>query len=142
MMVKKEKCSAKSRRAMEQQPVQRHGLRLQGVQRDQRQMAFGDFAPAVHAGFGFLDLTAVGTAKKFASGIKRSRFAQRGPRQCLDRIAAQQLAPVLMEKLARGKNVAPGNFTAVGYDDADHTLALQAGSSARKAPLHFFDEAV
>src|SRR5467141_770993 len=78
---RKEKISTSSRCAMEQQPVQRHDLRLQRIQLDQRQRAFRDFAPAVHAGFGLLHFAAVGPAQKFASIVRRRRFAQRRTRQ-------------------------------------------------------------
>jgi hypothetical protein len=48
-----------SARFMEQQAMQGHGLRLQGVELDQCECAFGDFAPAIDAVLSLLNLVAV-----------------------------------------------------------------------------------
>src|SRR5467141_3818721 len=139
---RKDKVSASSRCAMEQQPVQRHDLRLQRIQFDQRQRAFRDFAPAVHAGFGLLHFAAGGPAQKFASIVNRSRFAQRGTGQRFNGITPQQLAPILMEELAGCENIAPRHFAAISDDHADDALTLQPGSGAGESPLQLLYEAV
>src|SRR6267142_1243391 len=127
---------------MHQKPMQRHDLRLQRIQFDQRQRTFRDFAPAVNARFGFLHFAAIGSAQKFASVISGSGLAQRRTRQCFHGVAAQQFAPVLAKEVAGSKDVAPGHFTTVGDNHADNTFALQPRGRACKAPLNLIDEAV
>src|SRR6267143_2994334 len=126
MMATNEKLTTHSRSPMQQQPVQRHSLRLQRIQFDQRQRAFRDFAPAVHTGFGLLHFAAVGPAQEFASIVSGSGFAQRGTRQRFHRVTAQQLAPVLMEEIAGSEDVAPRYFAAIRDDHADDALTLEA----------------
>src|ERR1700730_2220424 len=134
MMATMDRVSANSRCAMQQQAMQRHDLRLQRVQLDQRQVTFGAFAPPVYASLGFLHFAAVGPAQKFARVFRRSCFAQRGSRQRFHRIAAQQLAPVLRKEMPGSKDIAPSHFAAISDDNADNALALQSRSSARETP--------
>ena len=48
----------------------------------------------------------------------------------------------MIEEIAGGENVAPGDFTAVSNDHADDALILQTGSGLDKASLHFVHEVI
>ncbi len=50
----------------------------------------------------------------------------RGAREGFDGVTAQKFAPVVIEEIAGGEDVAPGDFAAVSDDHAYDTLILQA----------------
>ncbi len=101
-----------------------YGFGLEGVEFDLRELAFLDFAPAVHAGLGFLGFTAVQSAQELAGVFARSGLAVRGTGEGFDGVAAQKFAPVVIEEIAGREDVAPGNFAAVGHHHANDTLTL------------------
>src|ERR1700730_13823224 len=111
-------------RAMEEQAVEGDGFGLEGLEFDEGELAFGDLAPAVDAGFGFLNFAPVEVAEEFTGFIGRSGFAQRGTREGLDGVTAEKFAPVLIEQIAGGKDVTPGDFAAIGDDHTDDMLTF------------------
>ena len=110
--------------AVEEEAVEGHELGLEGIEFDLCQLAFGDFAPAVDVGFALDLFAAVEVAQEFAGVIAGSDFAKCGAREGFDGVAAQKLGPVVLEKIAGGEDVAPGNFATVGDDYADDVFAL------------------
>src|SRR5260370_6315604 len=48
----------------------------------------------------------------------------------------------MVEQIAGGEDVAPGDFAAVGDDHADHALALEASGGAREALLQLLDQRI
>src|SRR5713226_6987174 len=129
-------------RAVNHQTVQRQLCRLERFELDLGVTPGSDFAPAVHAGHAFGAFLALHRTQKFARIVSGRLLSRLRPRQRFDRVAAQQLRPVVAEQLGRGEDVAPGNFRAVSDDDADHALALQVRGGAFEALLHLFDEGV
>jgi len=112
------------RGAMQCEAVEGHGFGLQRIELDLGELAFGDFQPAVDAGLALLDFAAVQAAEKIPGVIARGDFTQGRPGQGFDGVAAQELAPVVIEEVAGGEDVAPGDFAAVGHDHADDALTL------------------
>ena len=80
--------------------------------------------------------------QKLAGILARGHFAIGGTRQGFDGVTPRQLVPVMIEEIAGSKDVAPGDFAAVGYNHADNALALQAGSGVRKAPLQLVHKVI
>jgi len=107
---------------MQEQAVERDGFRLEGVEFDLRELPFLDFAPAVHTGLGFLGFAAVQSVQELVGVVVRSSLAIAGTRQGFDGVAAQEFAPVVIEEIAGSEDVAPSDFAAVGYDDADNAF--------------------
>src|SRR5258707_11662960 len=99
---------------MQQQTVKGHGLWLEGVELDLGELAFLDFPPAVNAGLGFLSFAAIQSAQELAGVVARSSPTNRGTSESFDGVAAQKLAPVMIEEVAGGEDVAPRDFAAVG----------------------------
>lgn len=87
-------------------------------------MALGDFAPAVDVGFAFDFFCAGEAAEEFAGVFAGGDFAESGAREGFDGVAAEEFGPVVLEEIAGGEDVAPGDFAAVGYDDADDVFAF------------------
>ena len=112
--------------AMQEQAMKGHGFRLQRIKLDLRELAFRDFEPAVDTGLALLDFSAVQAAEKILGVIAGSNFAQHGPGEGFDGVAAEKFAPIMIEEFAGGEYVAPGDFSAVGDDHADDALTLQA----------------
>jgi len=54
----------------------------------------------------------------------------------LDRIAAQEFAPIGVEEVRAGEDVAPGDFATVGDDHAEDALAFEM-TGLTSAPLAF-----
>src|SRR5882672_10539937 len=102
-----------------------HLFGLEGVELDLGEPAFVDFAPAIDARLGFLGFAAVETAEKTIGVVTRSDGAIGGASEGLDGVTAQQLVPIMIEEIAGGEDVAPGDFTAVSHHDADDAFALQ-----------------
>src|SRR6266481_6341836 len=127
---------------MQQQAVKGNGFGLEGVELDLSELAFLDFAPAVDAGLGLLSFAAVQAAQKFVGVVAGSGLTVRGTRESFDRVAAKKLAPVVIEKIAGGEDVAPGDFAAVSHDDSHNSFILQAGSGLREATLYFAHEII
>src|SRR5713101_8916801 len=48
----------------------------------------------------------------------------------------------MVEQIAGGEDVAPGDFAAVGDDHADHALALETSGGAREALLQLLDQRI
>src|SRR5260370_14323013 len=48
----------------------------------------------------------------------------------------------MVERIAGGEDVAPGDFAAVGDDHTDDALALQTSSRAREALLQLLDQRI
>src|ERR1700687_5651508 len=111
--------------AMQEQTVKGHGFGLEGVERDWGELAFLDFAPAVDAGLGFLSLAAIQSAQELVGVVARGSLAVRGTGKGFDGVAAQKFAPVVIEEIAGGEDVAPGDFAAVGHNHAHDALILQ-----------------
>src|SRR5215467_4998161 len=105
-------------------------------------MTLVDLTPAIDAGFGFFLDAAAGIAEKFGSVVARGDLAIAGASESFDHIAAQQFIPIKMKEVAGGEDVAPGDFAAVGYDDADDAFTFESGSGAGEAALDFFDVSV
>src|SRR6266850_1970744 len=112
--------------SVQEETVERNVFGLEGVELDLGELSFGDFAPAIDAGFGFLGFTAVEAAEESVGVVARGDGAVGGTGQGFDGVAAQQFVPVVIEEIAGGKDVAPGDFAAVGHDDADDALVLQS----------------
>src|SRR6266481_5989715 len=127
---------------MQEQAVQSKGFGLEGVELDLSKFAFLDFAPTINAGLGFLSFAAVQAAQKLVGVVAGSGLAIRGTRKGFDGVTAQQLAPVVIEKIAGGEDVAPGDFAAVSHDDSHNSFILQAGSGLREATLYFAHEII
>src|SRR6266404_7256515 len=113
-----------SRGAPEQQAVQGDVLGLEGVELDLGEMAFVDLTPAIDPGLGFLGFAAVEAAEKRAGIVARSDGTVGGTGEGFDGVTAQQFVPVMIEEIAGGEDVAPGDFTAVGHDNADDAFVL------------------
>ena len=111
--------------AVQQQAVKGNGFGLEGVELDLSELAFLDFAPAVDARLGLLSFAAVQTAQEFVGVVAGSGLTVRGTREGFDRVAAKKLAPVVIEEIAGGEDVAPGDFAAVSDDNADDPFILQ-----------------
>lgn len=103
-----------------------NGFRLERIEFDLGKVAFGDFEPAVDTGLALLEFAAIQAAEKILGVIAGSNFAQRGPGEGFDGVAAEEFAPVVIEEFAGGEYVAPGDFAAVGDDYTDDALTLQA----------------
>src|SRR5258708_34568139 len=127
---------------MQEQAMKGHGFGLPGIELDLRELASRHCEPAVDTGLALLDFAAVQAAEKILGVIARRDFAQHGPGEGLDGVAAEEFAPIMIEEFAGGEYVAPGDFAAVGDDHADDALTLQARCGAREALLNFLDEAV
>ena len=110
---------------MQEQTVKGHGFGLEGVELDLGELAFLDFAPAVNAGLGFLSFAAVQTAQEVVGVVARGDLAVRGAGEGFDGVAAQKFAPVVIEEIAGGEDVAPSHFAAVRHHYADDALILQ-----------------
>src|SRR6266481_3112758 len=96
--------------AVQQQAVKGNGLGLEGVELDLSELAFLDFAPAIDARLGLLSFAAVQAAQKFVGAVAGSGLTVRGTREGFDRVAAKKLAPVVIEEIAGGEDVAPGDL--------------------------------
>src|SRR5262249_21121879 len=131
-----------SARAVQKQPMQFHLFRLKRLELDFRKPAFGDLAPAVDARFRLLSFAPVQAPQELAGVFARGYGANRRTRERFDGVAAQKLAPVMIEEVGGGENVAPGYFAAIGDNHSDYALAFQAGGRTGKAPLHFVDKVI
>ena len=109
---------------MQEQTVEGHGFGLEGIKLDLGELAFLDFAPAVNAGFGFLSFAAVQTAQEVVGVVARGDLAVRGAGEGFDGVAAQKFVPVMIEEIAGGEDVAPGDFATIGHDYANDTFTL------------------
>src|SRR5260370_38754545 len=125
---------------MQEQAMKGHGFRLERIELDLGELAFRDFEPAVDTGLALLDFAAVQAAEKILGVVARRDFAQHGPGEGLDGVAAAEFAPIMIEEFAGGEYVAPGDFAAVGDDHADDALTLQARCGARQGLLNFLDQ--
>src|SRR5713226_7246541 len=110
--------------AMQEQPVQCDGFGLEGIELDLGELAFLDFAPTIDAGLGFLSFTAVQATQELVGVVARGGLAVRGTGEGFDGVAAQKFAPVVIEEIAGGEDVAPGDIAAIGHHNADDTLTL------------------
>src|ERR1700674_5918396 len=96
-----------------------HGFGLQRVEFDLGEFAFCDFEPPIDTRLALLDFAALQTMEKILSAIAGSHFAQRGPGECFDGVAAQELVPVAVEEIAGSEDVAPSDFAAIS-DNPSH----------------------
>src|SRR5437016_10692978 len=110
--------------AMQEQTVKGHGFWLEGVELDLSERAFLDFAPAVDAGLGFLSFAAVQTAQEFAGIVAGSHLAVRGTDKGFNGVATQEFAPIVIEEIARGEDIAPGHFATVSHHYSDDTFTF------------------
>ena len=101
-----------------------HVFGLEGVELDLGERAFVDFAPAIDAGLGFLGFATVEAAEKSTGVVARSDRAVSGAGEGFDGVTAQEFVPIMIEEIAGGEDVAPGDFTAVGHHNADDALLL------------------
>jgi diketogulonate reductase-like aldo/keto reductase len=74
---------------MQEQAMESHGFGLQRIELDLGELAFRDFEPAVDTGLALLDFAAVQAAEKILGVIARRNFAQHGPREGFDGVAAE-----------------------------------------------------
>src|SRR5260370_18749899 len=132
----------RSASSTQEQTVQRDGFGLEGVELDLGELAFLDFAPAIDARLGFLNFAAVQPAQELVGIVARSDLAVRGTGEGFDGVAAKKFAPVVIEEIAGGEDVAPGHVAAVGHHHADNSFILQTRSGLRKAVLYFVYEII
>jgi hypothetical protein len=107
-----------------------------------RQPPFRDFAAAIDPGLAFYLFAALQAVQEFVGIFSGSDFANAGPGQRFDSVAAKKFGPVLMEQITGSKDVAPSYFSLIGDDNPDNVCTLDAGSGASKTPLYFIDETV
>src|SRR3989442_15692309 len=111
--------------AVELQAVQRHFSGLQSFEIDLREPALSDFAPAIDSRLAFLRFAPLERPQELPRIFHGRVLAQGRPGQRLHGVAPQQFVPIVVEKVARGKDVAPRDFAAVSDDDADDALTFQ-----------------
>src|SRR5260370_22266076 len=111
---------------MQEQTVKGDGCGLEGVELDLCELAFLDFAPAVHAGLSFLRFAAVQPTQELAGVVGRGGLAIRRTGEGFDGVAAQKFAPVVIEEIAGSEDVAPSAIAAVRNTPADVALLLPA----------------
>ena len=109
---------------MQEQTVKGHGFGLEGVELDLGELAFLDFAPAVDTGLGFLSFASVQAAQEFVGVVAGSNLEVCGTREGFDGVTAQKFAPIVIEEIAGGENIAPGHFATVSHYYADHTFTF------------------
>src|SRR6202035_721460 len=131
-----------SRRSVQQQPVQSHGLRRNGFHLKQRKPPLAGFPPAVNPRLALHHLASMQIPQKFPRIRNRRCLPITRPRHSLHGITPQQFAPVMFKQLPRRENVAPCHVTPISHHYANNALALKSGGGPVKPPFQFFDESV
>src|SRR6266849_10054541 len=109
---------------MQEQAVQGDGFRLESVELDLGELTFLDFPPTIDAGLGLLSFTAIQAAQEFVGIFARGSLAVGRTRERLDRVAAQEFAPVVIEEIAGSEDVAPGHVSTIADDHSDDAFIL------------------